>query len=125
MNDIVQKVGVGVGVVIWKDGKILMGKRKKVTGDGYYALPGGHLEYGESFEDCARREIKEETGLEVGEMRFQCVATDNSFLHDVVLTFACDWKSGEPENVEPDINESWSWYSLDEIPQPVFAANRM
>src|SRR5215469_4737907 len=44
---------VGVGVMILKDGKVLIGKRKGAHGAGEWAWPGGHLEYMESFEDCA------------------------------------------------------------------------
>ncbi|MCA9327773.1 NUDIX domain-containing protein, partial [Candidatus Saccharibacteria bacterium] len=42
---------VGIGVFIIKDGQILLGRRKGSHGKGEYALPGGHLENGESFEE--------------------------------------------------------------------------
>lgn len=44
-------------------GKILIGKRKGSHGVGRYALPGGHLEAGESWRDCCLRELEEETGI--------------------------------------------------------------
>lgn len=56
---------VGIGVMIFRDGEILLGKRKGSHGDGEYAFPGGHLEYMESFSDCARREVREECGIEI------------------------------------------------------------
>ena len=56
---------VGVGVMIIKNGKVLFHKRKGSHGDGEYAWPGGHLEYMESFEDCVRREVYEEAGIEI------------------------------------------------------------
>ncbi len=59
------KPKVGIGVMILKDGKVLLGKRKGSHGAGQYAFPGGHLEYMESFEDCARRETREECGIEI------------------------------------------------------------
>ncbi len=62
---------VGVGVMILKEGKVLLGKRKGSHGAGEYSFPGGHLEYMESFEDCARREIEEECGIKVKNLRFQ------------------------------------------------------
>jgi 8-oxo-dGTP diphosphatase len=68
------KPKVGVGVMILKDGKVLLGKRKGSHGEGEYAFPGGHLEYMESFEDCARREVNEECGIEIKNIRFQFLA---------------------------------------------------
>jgi 8-oxo-dGTP diphosphatase len=65
---------VGIGVMILKDGKVLLGKRKGSHGAGEYAFPGGHLEYMESFDDCARRETREECGIEIDNIRFQFVA---------------------------------------------------
>ena len=60
---------VGVGVFIKRDGKYLLGKRKGAHGAGQWSLPGGHLEGGESFEDCCIREVKEETGLDISNVR--------------------------------------------------------
>lgn len=54
---------VGVGVVVIHGKKILLGKRKNSHGEGEWAFPGGHLEFGESVQECAKRELLEETGL--------------------------------------------------------------
>ena len=54
---------VGVGVIIVKAGKVLIGERKGSHGAGQYALPGGKLEWKETWEECARREVLEETGI--------------------------------------------------------------
>ena len=61
---------VGLGVMVVKDGKVLLGKRKGSHGQGEYAWPGGHMEYMESFEECAKREVKEETGIEIADITF-------------------------------------------------------
>lgn len=54
-----QRPKTGVGVMILKNGKVLLGKRKGSHGEGEFAFPGGHLEYMEGFADCARREVLE------------------------------------------------------------------
>jgi len=56
--------------MIFKDGKVLLGRRKGSHGEGEYAWPGGHLEYMESIKECARREVREETGMEIKNIRF-------------------------------------------------------
>lgn len=67
-------VKVGIGVLVFKDGKVLLCKRKGSHGAGEYGGPGGHLEFGESILDCARRECREEVGIEIKNIRFLCVS---------------------------------------------------
>lgn len=117
-----QKPKVGVGVVIFKDGKILLGKRKGAHGTGEYAGTGGHLEHLESIEACARRETLEETGIEITNVKFLCATNLTKYApkHYVDIGVTADWVSGEPQVLEPDRIESWDWYDLDNIPQPLF-----
>src|SRR6266480_1470427 len=56
---------VGVGALIFQRGKILMAQRGKEPLKGWWSLPGGALETGESLQAAVRREVREETGLEV------------------------------------------------------------
>jgi 8-oxo-dGTP diphosphatase len=116
-------VGICVVVVHPKDGKILLGKRKGSHGDGEYAAPGGHLEHGESFAGCATREVMEETGVQIGALRFLRVLNCTAYApkHYVDLAFAAEWKSGEPTVREPDKVEHWDWYDPDELPSPLFS----
>ena len=55
---------VGVAALIWKAGQVLLIKRQNVRGAGTWSTPGGHLEYSESLEDCARREAFDRVGIE-------------------------------------------------------------
>jgi 8-oxo-dGTP diphosphatase len=114
---------VGVGVMIMKDGKVLLGKRKGSHGEGEYAWPGGHLEYMESFEECAKREVMEETGMEIDNIRFLRLSNlkDYAPKHYVDIGLVADWKSGDPEIKEPDKIEGWGWYDLENLPSPLFA----
>ena len=113
---------VGIAVIVLKDGKILLGRRKGSHGAGEYASPGGHLEHLERFEDCAVREVREETGMEIGPLRFLRVMNIRQYAprHYIDVAFAADWVSGEPEVREPDKIEGWAWYDLARLPSPLF-----
>lgn len=117
-----QQVKVGVGVMVLKDGKVLMGKRKNIHGAGEYAWPGGHVEYMESFVECAKREVREETGIEITNVRFLRLMNLKHYApkHYADIGLMADWKSGEPRVMEPDKIEGWGWYDLDDLPQPLF-----
>lgn len=106
-----------------KDGKILLGKRKSALGDGAWCYPGGHLEYGESWEECARREVREEVGIEIKNIRFG-IATNDIFekeqKHYITICMVSDFDSGEVKLMEPDKCERWDWFEWDALPQPLF-----
>lgn len=114
---------VGIGVVVFKDGKILLGKRKGSHGEGEYAWPGGHLEYMESIVDCAKREVREETGMEIDNIEFIRIYNLKEYApkHYIDIAVRADWKSGEPQILEPKKCEGWAWYNIDNLPQPLFA----
>lgn len=121
MNE--QHVRVGIGVFIFKDGKFLMMKRKGAHGAGTWAPPGGHLEFNESFEDTARREVMEETGLTIKNVRFGAVtndifATENK--HYVTIWLMTDYADGKERILEPEKCTDMKWCSFDELPQPLF-----
>lgn len=114
---------VGIGVLVFKEGRLLLGKRRGSHGAGEWASPGGHLEHLESFEACAVREVREETGLAIANVRFLRVLNTITYApkHYVDLAFAADWVSGEPAVREPEKIEAWGWYPLDALPSPLFA----
>jgi 8-oxo-dGTP diphosphatase len=118
---------VGIGVMILKEGKVLLAKRKGSHGEGEYAFPGGHLEYMESFESCAKRETKEESGIEIANIRFQFLANVTKYTpkHYVHIGLIADWQDGVPTILEPESSESWEWYDLEKLPQPLFEMCKM
>ena len=82
------------------------------AGAGLYALPGGHLEFGESLENCAERELMEETGI--AETSGACVvcwdnAVDVDAGYHYVIGFVRLQTAQEPATMEPDKCEDWFW----------------
>jgi 8-oxo-dGTP diphosphatase len=118
---------VGVGVLVVKDGMVLLAQRKGSHGAGEFAFPGGHLEYMEMFEHCARRETREECGIEIGHIRFQFLANVKAYApkHYVHIGLLAEWQSGTPEVLEPEASGPWGWYDVDRLPQPLFEMCRL
>ncbi len=113
---------VGVGVFIIKDGKILLGKRKNSHGAGEWSLAGGHLEFGETWQGCAEREVYEETGLRIKNVRF-FGATNDIFKeqkHFVTIFMVSDYESGKVSVKEPGKMEEWKWFFPGKLPSPLF-----
>ena len=118
---------VGIGVCVIKDGKVLLGKRKSSHGEGDWNFPGGHLEFGESWEECARRETLEEAGIEIKNIRFGAVTNDifeKENKHYITIFIVADFDSGEVKVMEPDKCEKWEWFEWGDLPQPIFLPTR-
>ena len=114
---------VGVAVIVVRDGRILLGKRKNAHGAGTWQFPGGHLEYGESIEACARRELYEETGLSMDACRLGPYTNDifrEEQKHYITLFVIADQTTGEAMVKEPHKCECWDWFKWSEIPTPHF-----
>jgi 8-oxo-dGTP diphosphatase len=115
---------VGVGTIILRDDKVLMGKRKNSHGDGYWGFSGGHLELFESFEECAKRETLEETGLVIEVIKELAVVTNDFFKaeirHYATVFVRANYVNGEAKILEPDKCEEWKWFKWDEMPENLF-----
>ncbi|CAD8121222.1 unnamed protein product [Paramecium sonneborni] len=110
--------GLGVGVFIKNGDSVLMSYRKD---NGYLALPGGHLELYEEFEDCAIREVKEETNLDIENPQiFQMVNVVKKEIdhHFVVVFLTADYnEKSQLMNVEPNKHNDWKWINAQSFQQ--------
>ena len=123
-----KRVGAGFGVIIERaDGKILLGKRHEdpdkadsaFRSAGEWCLPGGKLEWGETFEEGAAREVMEETGIAIQDPQVISVHNCmNQHAHFMTVGMATKEFSGEARVTEPDEITEWQWFSLDSLPSP-------
>ncbi len=114
---------VGVGVIITRGEKILLLHRHHAHGEGTWSPPGGHLEFGESPEECARRETWEETGLEVANVHFKCLTNDIFTVEG--MQYITIWMEGTGDAGEAVVNapeeaSEVGWFRWDRLPEPLF-----
>lgn len=123
-----QAPGVGIGVIILKAGKVLMARRgEKSFYANHWSLPGGKLELFESFEDCARREVFEETGLEITDPELVCLHNDlmpEVEKHYLTLIFKAEAAGGELAVKEPEKFAEFAWVDPEKPPSPLFPPSR-
>ena len=105
-----------------REGKILLQKRTHPK--GRWGLPGGLMELGESTLQTAVREVREETSLEVGELKlfgvysgedYFCTGESGDEWYVVVIAYTCEDFSGEPV-ISDGESEELRWFAPDEIP---------
>lgn len=120
------QVRVGTAVILRDaEGRLLLGLRKSAHGQGTWSFPGGAVDFGESPMEAARREVMEETALEVGEvMVHPGVPYVNTHFDNgsqwITLYFVAQYIGGEPRVVEPEKCERWEWFAPDQLPSPLF-----
>lgn len=116
------KVGVGV-YILNSNSQVLLIKRKGSHGEGTWCPPGGHLEFGESWLDCAKRETKEESDLNITGAEFWGVTNDvfkEENKHYITLALRAPGYSGEPKIMEPEKCTEIGWFDLNNLPKPLF-----
>lgn len=101
-----------------------MGKRKGSHGSDTWSFPGGHLEFGESPEACAARELFEETDIQLNSFKRASVFTDDIFdsenKHYITLYLLAEHNGQEPILKEPEKCSEWKWYDWENLPKPLF-----
>ena len=116
--------GVGTGLVILRDGKLLLYRRMNAPEAGYWNIVGGKVDHMEPAATAARREAEEESGLTIGKVDFLCVteqiiAADRQ--HWLSLIYVCRDFIGEPSLVEPDKLSEFGWFGRGDLPAPLSA----
>ena len=114
---------VGVAAIVIKDNRVLLIKRKNVHGAGSWSTPGGHLDFGETPEECAIREAEEEVGIKITNVRF--VAATNDVFEELGKHYISLWMEGTFLSGEPRIAADYEiadfgWFEWDSLPSPLF-----
>jgi 8-oxo-dGTP diphosphatase len=120
MEKVRPKIGIGVYIMDGK-GNLLMTLRSSAHESGTWCPPGGHLEMGESFLDCCKKEVKEEVGLDIEDVEMLGVQNNifSADKHYVNIDFLAKGVSGEPIIGEPDKTSKVGWYPINDLPQPL------
>lgn len=124
-----KRVGAGFGVILEKNGKILLGKRhpdpdkadSSFRSAGEWCLPGGKLDWGELLENGAIREVKEETSITIKNPKVisvhNCI---NKHAHFVTIGLLAQEWSGKAKIMEPNEIVKWQWFDLNDLPSPKY-----
>ena len=105
---------LGVSACVWRDARVLIAQRAKPPFEGVWSLPGGHVEWGEALRDAARRELREETGVEAELTMLLDVAEvihrngAEVTAHYAIVCFGGCWRSGEARAGDDALAVRWA-----------------
>jgi 8-oxo-dGTP diphosphatase len=108
---------LAVSAAIFRDGKILLVRRARSPAKGFYSLPGGRVEFGETLHAALHREVDEETALKIeivglaGWREVVPGTTDGG--HYLIMSFAARWTAGEPDL--NDEHDDFRWIAPDAL----------
>lgn len=129
---------VGIGCIVFRGERVLLARRGKAPRIGQWSLPGGAQHLGETAEDAARRELREEAGIEVGKLALAIVVDSISRddaegvqYHYTIIDFAAEWLSGEAVAGDDASEVAWAapgelaGYDLTPLTHRAIAAARL
>ena len=125
-------IKVGIGIIVRDGNKILLGHRCdncKDTGGiyepGSWTLPGGKQEYNETVLEVAKREVKEETNLDVSNLSIFGVTDDiQPGKHFVTIQIVSNKFEGELKNMEPTKHSEWKWFDINNLPEKIYSPSK-
>lgn len=127
-------IKVGVGVLIIKNNKVLLGHRvatQKDTGGiyepGSWTCPGGKQEFNETIFDCAIREVKEETNLDLIENDLEVIGVNDDIQpdkHYVTISVLAKNYQGSTIVMEEDTIDEWKFFDLNDLPENIYSPSR-
>lgn len=108
---------LAVSGAIFRDGKVLLVRRARSPGKGFYSLPGGRVEFGESLHTALHREVDEETGLRIEILGLagwrEVLPGASGGGHYLIMSFAARWTAQEP--VLNDEHDDFKWLAPDDL----------
>lgn len=125
-------IKVGIGVIIENDNKILLGHRCEVYEDtggihegDTWTLPGGKQEYEETILECAKREVSEETNLDINDLLVLGASDDiTSDRHFITIHVLAKSYSGILNVMESDKIDKWEWFDIDKLPSNLYSPSK-
>lgn len=126
------QVKVGIGIMIKDGNKVLLGHRAKTRKDtggifepDTWTLPGGKQEFNETIFECAIREVKEETNLDIDDLEIFSASDDiQPNKHYVTLQVIAYKHSGTLKVMEPTKEDEWKWFDLEELPENIYSPSK-
>jgi ADP-ribose pyrophosphatase YjhB (NUDIX family) len=118
---------LGCGCAIIADNRLLLVRRLRDPESGCWGLPGGKVDFLEPVEQAVIREIREELGIVLRDLRLLCVVDQidaERGEHWVAPTYITSRFDGEPRNLEPEKHGGMDWFALDALPSPLTVATR-
>lgn len=105
-----------------KDGKVVLIKRTGSHGEGTWAPPGGHIDFGETAVEAGRREVKEEIGIDASDLKVLGFTEDffkSEGKHYITIWLQGSWLSGKLKEGDREFTEI-GLFGLEDLPKPLF-----
>jgi len=112
-----QRPQLAVSAAIFRGERVLLVRRARSPGKGFYSLPGGRVEFGESLHTALHREVDEETAIKIDIVSLagwrEVLPSTGGGGHYLIMSFAARWKALEP--VLNDEHDDFKWLRPDEL----------